>query len=41
MNSLIKIMKEDKGARLLFVMFAIMISLGIACFIFAVFHPAK
>lgn len=41
MSSFIKIMKEDKGSRSLFVMFAIMISLGIACVIFAVFYPVK
>jgi len=41
MNSFIKIWKEDKGSRSLFVMFAIMISLGIACVIFAMFYPVK
>jgi hypothetical protein len=41
MNSFIKIMKEDKGSRSLFIMFAIMISLGIACVIFALFYHVK
>ena len=40
MGSLMKVMKEDKGARSLFIMFAIMIALGIACLIFAVFRPS-
>ena len=39
MGSLMQVMKEDKGARRLFVMFTIMIILGIACFVFAIFHP--
>lgn len=41
MNSFIKIWKEDKGSRSLFVMFAIMISLGIACAAFAMLYPVK
>jgi len=41
MNSFVKIWKEDKGSRSLFVMFTIMISLGIACVIFAMFYPVK
>ena len=41
MNSFIKIWKEDKGSRSLFVMFAIMISLGIACVVFAMLYPVK
>jgi hypothetical protein len=41
MNSFVKIWKEDRGSRSLFVMFAIMISLGIACVVFAMFYPGK
>ena len=41
MSSFIKIWKEDKGSRSLFVMFAIMISLGIACVIFAMLYHVK
>lgn len=41
MNSFIKIWKEDKGSRPLFIMFAIMISLGFACAVFALFYSVK
>jgi hypothetical protein len=41
MGSLTKVMKEDKGARFIFIIFAIMIFLGIACFAFAIFHPQR
>jgi len=39
MGSFMNVLKQDKGARLLFIMFAIMIALGIACIIFAVLRP--
>ncbi len=39
MGSFIKVMKEDKGARALFVIFVLMILMGIACLIFALFRP--
>lgn len=41
MSSLFKICKEDKGARAIFIIFAIMILLGIACFIFALVRPVQ
>lgn len=39
MKSFLKVLKEDKGSRLLFLIFAILILLGIACLIFALYHP--
>lgn len=38
MKSFVKVMKEDKGARSIFLILAIMIFLGIACLVFAIFR---
>lgn len=37
-SSLLQVWKENNSAKMLFIMFAILIILGVACFIFALFH---